>query len=243
MRGAAEGPKRIIEALYSDSANMSTESCLDLSEVKDWQILEELNIIDFKKDIYEGVKLALGSNNKLISLGGDHSITYPVITAYSEKYPDLTIIQFDAHGDLYENFEDNYYSHASPFARIMENGLAKSLIQVGIRTMTPHQLAQAEKYKVRVIDMDNWDLIFSENINGNVYISLDLDVLDPAFAPGISHYEPGGISTRQLIKTIQKISAPIVGADIVELNPTRDISDMTAMVASKLLKEILNKML
>jgi arginase family enzyme len=76
-----------------------------------------------------------------------------------------------------------------------------------------------------------------------VYISLDLDVLDPAFAPGISHYEPGGLSVRDVITMIQGIDAQVVGADIVELNPTRDINDMTAMVAAKFLKELADKML
>ncbi len=76
-----------------------------------------------------------------------------------------------------------------------------------------------------------------------LYISLDLDVLDPAFAPGVSHHEPGGMATRDLIKLIQNIPVPIAGADIVEYNPTRDINNMTAMVAYKLFKELINKMI
>ncbi len=243
MKGSAEGPKAIIKALYSSSANMSTESCIDLSTNKTWKIMEDLSISSFEKDIYKGVEAALRKNEKIISLGGDHSIVFPIMKAYSETYKDLTVIQFDAHGDLYEDFEGNYYSHASPFARIMEHKLISRLIQVGIRTMTPHQRDQVAKYNVEVITMENWDELLSIQLAGNIYISLDLDVLDPAFAPGVSHHEPGGVSTRHLITTLQKISAPIVGADIVELNPTRDISNMTAMVAAKLLKELIDKML
>jgi len=76
-----------------------------------------------------------------------------------------------------------------------------------------------------------------------LYISLDLDVLDPAFAPGISHHEPGGLSTRELITIIQSIPVEIIGADIVEYNPVRDVNNMTAMVAYKLMKEIVSKMI
>jgi len=82
---------------------------------------------------------------KIFCLGGDHSISYPVIDAFSEKYPNLNILHLDAHADLYENFDNNPYSHASPFARLLEKGKIKSLTQVGIRTLNQHQREQAEK--------------------------------------------------------------------------------------------------
>ena len=78
---------------------------------------------------------------------------------------------------------------------------------------------------------------------GPVYLSLDLDVLDPAFAPGLSHYEPGGVSTRDVLEVVKRISAPLVGADIVEYNPVRDLHGVTAMVAAKCMKEIVDRML
>jgi arginase family enzyme len=81
------------------------------------------------------------------------------------------------------------------------------------------------------------------HFDGPVYLSLDLDVLDPAFAPGVSHHEPGGLSTRQVINLIQNLSGSLVGADIVELNPNRDLLDVTAMTAAKLAKEIGARML
>ena len=83
----------------------------------------------------------------------------------------------------------------------------------------------------------------SFQFDGPVYLSLDLDVLDPAFAPGINHYEPGGFSTRQLLQLIQSLETNLVGADIVELNPERDVHNITATVAAKLIKELLAKML
>ena len=94
-----------------------------------------------------------------------------------------------------------------------------------------------------MIEMKNFTIDFITGLKGPLYISLDIDVLDPAFAPGISHHEPGGLSTRQLLQIIQSINVEIAGADIVEYNPFRDVNNMTAMVAYKLLKELIAKMI
>jgi len=125
----------------------------------------------------------------------------------------------------------------------MENNLAKHLIQVGIRTLNQHQREQAERFNVEMHEMTNWRGYSQINLNGPVYISIDLDALDPAFAPGVSHHEPGGLSVRDILDVIHHIDVPIIGADIVEYNPIRDINGMTAMVATKLYKEICGKML
>ena len=181
-------------------------------------------------------------NSKVISIGGDHSVSFPIISAFADKYEKINILHLDAHADLYDNFDNNPYSHASPFARIMETGKINSLTQVGIRTLSTHQREQAAKFGVKVIEMKDFDVNFIKNLEAPLYISLDLDVLDPAFAPGISHHEPGGMTTRELIKIIQNIPVDIIGVDIVEYNSIRDINNMTAMVAYKLLKEFVAKM-
>ena len=128
-------------------------------------------------------------------------------------------------------------------AEPMEEGLAEKLVQVGIRTMNPHQQEQARRFGVAVIDMKSWRPETRFGFSGPLYISLDMDALDPAFAPGVSHHEPGGLSTRELLTVIQGIDVPVIGADIVEFNPLRDESGMTAMVAAKLLKELVSKMI
>jgi arginase family enzyme len=125
----------------------------------------------------------------------------------------------------------------------MEKNALNSLTQVGIRTFNTHQKEQAQRFGVKVIEMKDFNTDFISSLQAPLYVSLDIDVLDPAFAPGISHHEPGGLSTRQLIEIIQQIKVPIVGADIVELNPKRDINNMTAMVAYKLFKELASKMI
>jgi len=126
----------------------------------------------------------------------------------------------------------------------MENGLAKRLVQVGIRTLNPHQREQIDRFGVESHEMKDVDISsIGRDFDGPVYISCDIDALDPAFAPGVSHHEPGGLSVRDVLGVIQRIPNHIVGADIVEYNPGRDINDMTAMVAAKLLKEIAGMML
>jgi arginase family enzyme len=125
----------------------------------------------------------------------------------------------------------------------MEEGLAERLVQVGIRTMVPHQREQAERFGVEVIEMRNWKEGLDFKIEGPLYLSLDMDVFDPGFAPGVSHHEPGGMTPRDVLKIIQNIDAKLVGADIVEYNPERDPIGITGMLAAKLYKEILAYML
>jgi agmatinase len=173
-----------------------------------------------------------------VSLGGDHAITFPILRAFARRYPRISILQFDAHPDLHDEFGGNRYSHACPFARILEEGLASRLVQVGIRTANAHQRDQARRFGVEMIEMkdfrDGLELLF----DGPVYVSFDLDGLDPAFAPGVSHREPGGLTTRQAVDVLQRLRGEVVGGDVVEFNPRMDSSGMTAVVAAKIVKEI-----
>ncbi len=152
-------------------------------------------------------------------------------------------MHIDAHTDLYHEYEGDPHSHACPFARIMEEKLATRLVQVGIRTLNPHQREQAEKFGVEVFEMKNFEREQLPQLEGSVYISLDMDGFDPAFAPGVSHHEPGGLTSRQVIDMIQNLKGEIVGADIVEFNPTRDVQGITAALAAKMMKEIIGEML
>ena len=120
----------------------------------------------------------------------------------------------------------------------MEEKLAKRLVQVGVRTATTHQREQMKRFGLEVVEMRDWKHGLAFEFDTPVYISFDLDALDPAFAPGVSHREPGGLSTRQAIDLIQRIRGQVVGADIVEFNPRMDPLHVTATVCAKLLKEI-----
>lgn len=228
-----------------------------------------------------GVRAILARQGLPVVLGGDHSISYPVLRAWRDA-PVAAILHIDAHGDLYDEFpafapasapafapegatarlgppggvtasgpggvpeplvevagQTDRYSHACPFARVMEDGLTARLVQVGVRTATPHLVAQAARFGVESYGMDRWRDAPIEDLPGPLYVSIDLDGLDPAFAPGVAHPEPGGLSTRDVVGLLHRIQAPIAGIDIVEYNPLNDHRDLTARVAAKLLKEAL----
>jgi agmatinase len=242
LRGAAQGPDKIRESLNDGSSSFVTESGIELLEDNHFVDLGNIEVRNYLEDIESGITHALSQESKLITLGGDHSIAYPIIKAYQKQYPVLNILQFDAHTDLYDEFEGDPFSHACPFARIMEQDLAQSLTQVGIRVLSNHQKEQQQRFGVNILTMRDWVNGIRPILNGPVYISLDLDVFDPGFAPGISHHEPGGMSPREVIELILNIDVPILGADIVELNPSRDHHGMTGMLAAKLLKELIGKM-
>ena len=248
LQGPAEAPSFIRLMDTEGSANRFCEHGKLIEPGVNFEDKGDLELLQLdSENAYQNIKKAIAMHltetDNIISLGGDHSVSFPIIEAFSERYQNLHVLHIDAHADLYENYEDNPYSHASPFARLLEKKLLASLTQVGIRTLNTHQKEQAEKYGVILIEMKDFNLDFIRDLQGPLYISLDLDGLDPAFAPGVSHYEPGGLSTRQVIEIIQKIQVPIVGADIVELNPKRDINNMTAMVAYKFFKELASKMI
>ena len=242
LKGPAKAPPLIIEAIESDSANYFTEDLMDLADHSDVCWLGNAPLQDYF-DIESIIAEILKRGAIPFSMGGDHSITYPILRAMAASYPTLSILHFDAHGDLYDSLGGNRHSHASPFARIMEEGLAQSLIQVGIRTLNDHQQTQVSKFGVKVIDMRNWSPDIDLNLSGPVYLSFDMDVLDPAFAPGVSHHEPGGFTTREVLRMIQKLDLNIVGLDLVEYNPDRDLNGVTAMTAAKIIKELLAKLL
>jgi agmatinase len=251
LRGPALAPAAIRAALACGSANWCTESGRDLdpATTDDWTDLGDLALphdaVDAVAAIRRGATDALGDGSALLSLGGDHLVTWPLVQAVTDHVDGLTIVHFDAHPDLYDALDGDRFSHACPFARIMEEAKVARLVQLGIRTMNPHQRSQAERFGVEVHELRDWDGVVPA-LTGPVYVTVDLDALDPAFAPGISHHEPGGMSTRQLLDSLRQIGAGdavIVGADVVELNPTRDVNDVTAMVAAKLVRELLGMLI
>jgi len=245
LRGAAEATAKIRAAMNCDASNKWTELGVDLGVPGTYEDSGDLAFNE--AEAFAAIESSLGSlldsGRRPVSLGGDHSITFPVIKAFARRHPDLTIFHFDAHPDLYDEFEGNRLSHACPFARIMEAGLAKRLVQLGIRTMNGHQRQQARRFGVEVVEMNGLPAYAKLKANGPVYITFDMDVLDPAFAPGISHREPGGMTVREAIAHLHAIEGEIVGADLVEFNPVQDIAGMTATVAAKILKELLGRMI
>ena len=244
-KGAADAPPQIRAALRSDAWHLTTENGTDLSGesiIFDAGDIEPVAGSKMFTLIENSLHTLIADGLSPISLGGDHSITYPIVRAFARKYKDLSILHFDAHPDIYDSYQGNRNSHASPFARIMEEKLVKRLVQVGIRTFNAHQREQVKKFGVEAIEMRQLRADLELVFDSPVYISFDIDALDPAFAPGVSHREPGGMSTRQAIDLIQRLKGKVVGADIVEFNPRMDPLHITGTVCAKLLKEIAARM-
>ena len=244
LRGAAAAPPLIRQALHSPAGNQYTERGADLATLAD---AGDLALTDDAANarvmIQAGIELSLQNGFQPIALGGDHSITYPIMRAIARAHRGVTLLHIDAHGDLYDEFEGDRYSHACPFARILEEELCGRLVQVGIRTLTPHQRDQISRFDVDTIEMQHFAGGARPATIGPVYLSIDLDGLDPAFAPGVSHREPGGLSVRDVIAMIHGAGGPIVGADVVEFNPSQDLGGLTAGVAAKITREIAGTML
>ena len=241
MRGAAAAPPLIRAALHSAAGNPWSErnvAVIGAGLLDDEGDLALTDGAQARAEIERHVRLLAGEGRAPILLGGDHSVTYPILRAIAPLHPKLTVLHIDAHADLYDEFEGDRYSHACPFARVMEDALVAHLVPDVIRTMTGDQRAQATRFCVEVIDMIAWTDGARPTIGGPVYVSLDLDGLDPAFAPGVAHREPGGLSVREVLTMLHALDGPIVGADIVELNPSQDPGGLTAHVAAKFVKEL-----
>jgi len=263
MRGAGMAPALVREALRCDSSNSYSEKGVDIDEV-----LEDVGDSPSFENIGGFIEQL---DSPVVSVGGDHAVTLPILRALGRKKP-LSVLHFDAHPDMYDpsagivnplgtnwKFGEKMPSHASPFFEALSEGLIKDLLQVGVRTMNGHQALNASRFpQVRIITMERFSQLWKECLienwgsNSEVYISIDIDVLDPAYAPSVSHLEPGGLSTRELLTILQMMKFPnskIVGADVVEYNPVREKrykdSDQsptqTAMVAAKLVKELVSK--
>lgn len=242
LRGAAEGPKAIRSVSTGKCYCGWTELGVDLEEEA---VMVDLGDIDTSGDpdktfglIEKAVAGVLAKGAVPIVLGGDHSITYPVLKAFAAVHKPLDVLHFDAHPDLYDDLYGDRLSHACPFARILEDGLAASVVQVGVRAVTAAHRSKALKHGVRMVEMKEITEPLYFKFANPVYISFDMDALDPAFAPGVAHHEPGGLTTRQAVQIIQALKARIVGLDIVELNPGRDASGISAAAAFKIIKEV-----
>jgi len=245
LRGAALGPQAIRAASTSKAISAWTEYGVDLEKETSWVDLGDVDVTGEFFEVFSRIETSvldiLEKNAIPVVLGGDHSITYPIVKAFAKKFDFLDVLHFDAHPDLYDELYGDRYSHACPFARIAEEGLVQNIVQVGLRAVSGEHREKARAIGIRMIEMKDIQDIPVLRFSNPLYISFDIDALDPAFAPGVSHHEPGGLSTRQAIQIIHALEAEIVGIDVVEVNPQQDQTGITAAAAVKIIMEILGK--
>lgn len=243
LRGPAKAPAVLRAEMAAGYTHMTAETGVDLGAANCLAFPPDLSLTNRPGDadfavIEAATARVLASGSKPFLVGGDHSISLPALRAVRQAGPAPVIVHFDAHPDLYDAYEGSPWSHACPFARILEEGLARQLIQIGVRTVNAHQREQITRFGVDCFEMGHLPETLPLPAGVPVYVSFDMDGLDPAFAPGVSHLEPGGLSVRQAIAYLHQIEAPVIGADLVEFNPDRDQTGLTAAVALKLTKEI-----
>ena len=263
-KSSATAPNVIRQATSGELYNPYTENNVNIKDK--WLIFDAGDVEISTNDAMTSRKEVLSTlsqiynskkNQRFLFLGGDHLITYFSFYALCEigyfQGPQSGIIYLDAHPDLYYQYKGNLYSHACVLRRILDQTKIdpKNIIQIGIRASTKEQRGYAFNSGIKTIYKSQFleekpDVItniikerFSEGVE-KIYLSIDLDILDPAYAPGIGNPEPGGLSTRELIRFIQTLSdIPIVTFDVVELSPTYDQANITAFVAAKVIKETL----
>ncbi|GEN54802.1 agmatinase [Halobacillus faecis] len=197
-------------------------------------------------DIIEGYLDELLEKGKFpLGLGGEHLVTWPVIQAMYKKHSDLAIIHIDAHADLREEYEGEVLSHSTPIRKSCELLGAENVYSFGIRSGMREEFQYAEEsgmHMARFEVLEPLKKVLPELAGRPVYVTIDIDVLDPAFAPGTGTAEAGGISSKELLASIHALAGSnlnIVGADLVEVAPAYDPTEKTQIAASKFIREML----
>jgi len=182
------------------------------------------------------------AGKQVYAIGGEHLVSLPLIKSYHRRYPNLVVIQLDAHADLRSDYLGESLSHASVMRHVVEEIGDKSLYQLGIRSATRDELKFAAERTNLYLDQlqDVLDEVIDRIGERSVYLSLDIDVLDPAFAPGTGTPEAGGFSSRELLQVLHRLGKlRVVGFDLVEISPPYEKGDNTSILGAKILREAL----
>ena len=244
--GAELAPDRVLQ--MTNELFLSEDGCLPMFETEEVKITGTIE--ETKKNIFAKAAETLQKTTKPLFLGGDHSISTSLVKAFSSQYQNPGIIIFDAHPDANNDFmpegEDDLL-----LALVNQNIIRPSnIILVGTRNWDKTEIEFLQKYKIKYFPMKE---IAAEGVQeisesimaaakgfGALYISIDIDVLDPAFAPGTGYPEPGGLTTRELLFFLHRLKRMhnLKAFDLVEINPNRDMNDMTSKVGAKILVEL-----
>ncbi|MFQ3546362.1 agmatinase [Halobacillus rhizosphaerae] len=197
-------------------------------------------------DIIEGYMDELLAKGKYpLGLGGEHLVTWPVLKAIHRKYPDVAVIHIDAHADLREEYEGEVLSHSTPIRKACGLLGPENVYSFGIRSGMREEFQYAKEsgmYMAKYEVLQPLQEILPKLAGRPVYVTIDIDVLDPAYAPGTGTAEAGGISSKELLSSIHAIAASdlnVIGSDLVEVAPAYDPTEQTQIAASKFVREML----
>lgn len=186
--------------------------------------------------IEQNARIIFKDNKKYLGIGGEHLVTYPALKACFEQYPDIAVVHFDAHTDLREDYLGEKLSHASVMRRIGETIGFENIKQIGIRSGLKEEFDLMKKFNTLIHKFDELD----EFKNRKIFLTIDVDVLDPAYMPGTGTPEPNGLTYRELSEWLQYLKDfNIVGADVVELAPDYDKSEVSTAVVTKIIRDVL----
>ena len=211
-----------------------------------------LSIEDTFRRVEEQMQPLLNAGTRCAAVGGDHSLSLPLLRATAKKYGPVAVIQFDAHNDLWDQYFGCKLSHGTPFRRAIEEELIRerSFLQVGLRGQVygEDDFEFAHKHKVEMITAEEFHAggmkVFREKLRAfhgkPVYITLDIDCVDPAFAPGTGTPQVGGFTSAQIVELVRALRGlKIIGCDLVEVSPPYDNGSITSLLAANLLYELL----
>ncbi len=237
-KGTSQAPDEIRKSSYNFETYLM-ELGIDLSEVKanDWGNLDLTdNQETNEKALYDLVSKIVNSNKFPVGLGGEHSLTPSAVKALHEKYPTLAVVILDAHLDFRKEYEGNPLSHATVTRRVSEIVGINNVRPIGIRSVSQSEITEARAIGLKFIET-GWTEVREylsdaiEDLEGPVYLSLDMDAIDPGFAPGVGTPEPFGMTPYEVLQTINFFADRIVGFDCVEVCPPHDNGNTSALAA------------
>ncbi len=243
--GSEMAPDMIVDALEKEVWLNESEKkpLLKVSEI-------ELDVVCNIKKIHEKISQGIKGKENSLFLGGDHSITYSTFKEFAKKNPNAGIISFDAHPDVFQNFDDAV--HEDWLFHLIEEGILKpeNVILIGVRAASKEEADYLKKKKIKYYTMKNifgnvegvCDAVMEAARSfGSLYVSVDIDAVDPAFAPGTGYMEPGGMTSRELLYFLQrlKLLKNLKALDIVEIIPRKDVNGMTVKLGAKISGEFL----
>jgi len=243
--GSDEGPDSARK--FSDSIETFSPDRFD--DITDHKIADAGNLVLASQKPEEAVtemeayaESFIEKGKKMLYICGEHLISYPIVKMYHKKYPDLKVIYFDAHADMRDDYDGNKLSHSAAARRISEVVGAKNLFMFGIRSFEKKEMMFIRDNRILCDPlMEEFENVIDTVKNSPVYISIDVDVIDPGFLPGVGNPEAGGMSYRDFLRAVEGFSGlkNIVAADINELSPKYDPMGASSVFTAKMIREML----